>query len=132
MSEGGAGARRRVEVQLLTSPDLPDMDERAPDDPTDFCILVQALVGLEGEEGADTFDFLVCTPNRVAGLIPDGGVLPGRTYLFVHRYDYATIRGAIQSFCDRASVGRDWRAVAQILARWGRWEYEDAVDAGEL
>lgn len=117
-------------VQMIWSADVDDMEAQTPADPASFCILVQALIGVAGEDGADTFNFLVCTPDRLAARVPPGGALPGRMYIFVERYDYQRIRAAIQDLCDRAAA-RDWQHAAAILARYGRWEYEDELSTGE-
>lgn len=114
----------KAELRYLISPDLADLENGRPVDPEYFCILVQALIGEQGEPGEDTFDFVVCTPSALPGIIPEKGYLAGRHYLFVHDYDYHLIRQAIEEFCDKA-VGPDWSAVANILARYGAWEYED-------
>lgn len=120
----------KPEIQLMWSADLADMESQSPEDPTSFCILVQALIGVAGEDGADTFNFLVCTPNRLAERIPPGGALSGRMYIIVERYDFQRIHAAIQGFCDRA-VARDWQRAATILSRYGRWEYEDELGSDE-
>lgn len=116
-------ARLPLEVQLLTSPDLLEMDTRQPDDPADFLLLVQALIGVRGEEGAESFDFVVCTPGRLAAEVPEGGALPGRGYLFVRRYEYRVILAAIQQLCDEIDAP-DWDQAAALLCRHARWEYE--------
>ena len=110
----------RAELKLLHSPDLPDPEHNRPQDPGNFRILVQALIGVAGQEAADTFDFLVCTPAWLAAHVSEP--LPARGYLIVPAYDYARIHAAISRLCDQAT-GPDWSALAAQLSLYGRWEY---------
>ncbi|SRR5258708_30081617 len=120
----------RAELKFLHSPQLPDIERAQPDDPADFEILVQALIGIEGQSAADTFDFIVCTPNRLAMRVASEGPMPGYSYLFVTKYDYAEVRAAIAGFCEKA-VGQSWPEIAAALSRFGQWEYqEDQGTAG--
>lgn len=116
--------RLRAELKFLHSPQLQDIERSQPTDPTDFEILVQALIGVEGQPAADTFDFIVCTPNRLAKRIASKGPISGHTYLFMARYDYAEVRKAVAGFCEKA-VGQSWLEIVTFLSRYGRWEYEE-------
>jgi Immunity protein 8 len=118
---------KRAELKSLYSPQLQDIEVSQPPDPADFEILVQAMIGLEGEEGADTFDFVVCTPNRLIRRVAAEGPLSGHSYLFVEKYDYDVIRREIARYCATA-MGPSWPQVAAVLSRYGQWEYENAAD----
>jgi hypothetical protein len=48
----------------------------------------------------------------------------GRHHLVVNRYDLELIRGAIEDLC-REATGSDWSSVAEYLARFSKWEFED-------
>ncbi len=111
-------------LRRLHSPDLGDLEHGQPSDPACFSILVQALIGPRGGDGEESFDFLVCTPSWVATRLNEGAYLFGQHYLFLARYDYATMHRAISGICGRAE-GNDWTSVAKVLARYGRWEFED-------
>ncbi|WP_431262502.1 Imm8 family immunity protein [Roseateles chitinivorans] len=112
----------QAQLKRLHSPDLPDLQNGHPPDPGNFRILVQALVGVAGQEAADSFDFMVCTPAWLAARVTEP--LPARGYLIVTRYDYAQIHAAIARLCDGAT-GPDWPAVAARLNLDGRWEYDE-------
>jgi hypothetical protein len=112
----------RADLKMLHSPDLPDPQSDRPPDPQNFRVLIQALIGTVGDEAADTFDFLVCTPAWLAANLTEP--LPAHGHLIVPRYDYATIHAAISRLCEQAS-GPDWDAVAAQLNRHARWEYAD-------
>ena len=113
----------KPEVRRLISPDLYDLENGAPEDIGHFCLLIQAIVGPSDGPGEESFDFLVCTPSWIASVV-QAGFLFGRHYLIVERYDYKFINNAISSLCANIS-GSCWRDVAERLARYGKWEFED-------
>jgi hypothetical protein len=115
---------KRAALRRLHSPDVHDLESYSPPDRGRFGILVQGMIGPEGEDGEEAFGFFVCTPEWLAAELRHADHLFGRHYLFVAEYDYADIYQALQRLCDRA-IGPDWNAVAGILARYGHWEFED-------
>jgi hypothetical protein len=115
----------KAALRYLHSPDLADLENAAPPDPEKFCLLVQAMVGPAGDdEGEESFDFLLCTPTWLAGDLAAQKYIWGRHYLIVPRYDFATLQAAVQQICAQAE-GSDWDAVAAVLSRYGKWEFED-------
>ena len=114
----------KLEVKWLHSPDLLDPEENIPENPEQFRILVQAMIGVEDEEGEDSFDFLVCTPSWLANALQKESYIWGRHYLFVPKYDYELILNTIKQLCDTIEAS-DWETAAQKLARYGHWEFED-------
>lgn len=112
------------ELHWLHSPDLLDMRASIPDDPENFCLLVQALVGPPGDQGEESFDFLVCTPNWLYRSLAEQPAIFGRHYLFVQRYDYELIVATIERLCASISCS-NWSEVAERLGRYGQWEFED-------
>jgi hypothetical protein len=114
----------KAQLRELHSPDLEELDKNSPADPKKFGLLVQALVGPEGAEGEESFDFMVCTPAWLAEELGDSGYILGRHYLFVAKYDYAQLKKIIEGLCSQAN-GEDWAAAAAFLSRYGAWEYED-------
>jgi len=114
----------KAELRALHSPDLADLKHGSPPDPGNFGILVQAMIGPEDEEGEESFDILVCTPSWLAGQVEREGPTWGRHHLLLPRYDYAAIESTVRSLVDSVH-GLDWPEVAEILARYGAWEFED-------
>jgi len=114
-------------LRRLHSPDLLDMQNDAPDDVESFCILVQAMVGQENGLGEESFNFLVCTVDKVTAALQKDGFLFGRHYLLVEYYNYQIIFDVIDSLCNRIS-GSSWQEVAEKLGRFGHWEFEDYVE----
>lgn len=114
----------KLELLRLHSPDTLNLQYYEPEYPDCFCILVQAIVGLKGKPGEESFDFLVCTPNWLASKVSEAGYVFGRHYLFLLRYDYNLILQAIEKLCAQAE-GQDWETIANYLGRYGKWEFED-------
>jgi hypothetical protein len=100
----------------------------APPDPDDFGLLVTVGIGQRGGEGADNFDVLVCSPRWLAGTTTgEGGYQGGiwlRHYLVMPRWDHAVFRGIVEKLCNSVGGGT-WEQVAEKLARYMQWEFED-------
>jgi Immunity protein 8 len=112
------------EVRYFDSPDLDPLETSQPPDPTDFSILVEVTVGPKGQRGGELFGISVCTPTHLRRLVSPGSYLFARHYLIVDRYDYRQIHAAIHKLFN--GVQRTtWIEVAEVLARWGHWEFED-------
>jgi hypothetical protein len=116
----------RAELKGLHSPDV-DLTSFAPVDPLSFRFLLQAMIGTEGTDGAESFDFDVCTPGWLISQHSQGnypGAIFGRHMLIVFSYDLNAIKGATAHYCRRC-IANDWEALAEKLARIGHWEFED-------
>ena len=121
----------RAELRWLHSPDLSDLEHGTPANPEYFCLLVQAMIGEHGTDGSESFSFLACTPRWLAREVADSGVVLGRPYIFMARYDYALLRRTIAGLCDEAE-GPDWETVAARLGRYSLWEREDLQDLTQV
>jgi hypothetical protein len=113
-----------AELRHLHSPDVLDMTAYIPEDPTHFSILVQAMIGPSGEQGEESFDFIVCTPRWLETVLSQDGFVFGQHYLIVARYDYGLIWQVIEDLCNRTD-GPDWTTIGNKLGRYGHWEFED-------
>jgi hypothetical protein len=113
-----------AELRRLHSPDAWDLRRFTPGDPEVYGILVQAMVGPKGAEGEESLDFTVCTPAWLAQELSAMGYQFGRYYLFLPRYNYDLLWKALYDLCDSTS-GPNWQAIAQRLACYGQWEFED-------
>ena len=116
----------RAELKSLHSPDI-DLESFVPIDPSCFGFLLQAMIGPEGQDGAESFDIQICTPKWLLdrhdrNLCPS--VVFGMHKMIVFSYDLRQIHGAIQHYCNRC-VGEDWQFIVGKLARIGAWEFED-------
>jgi hypothetical protein len=87
--------------------------------------LLQAMFGPDDGPGEESFEIVVCTPSWLAQeLAESGGILMGRHYLFVGRYDLNKIKQFVLDYAKDCG-GNTWREVAQKLGRLGKWEFED-------
>jgi hypothetical protein len=91
-----------------------------------FGLLIQALIGPEGQEGEESFDFVACTPSWLAARLESEPYAFGRHHLLVRHYDLSLIEDALRELCSRASAP-DWTTLATYLGRYGRWEFEDYI-----
>jgi hypothetical protein len=116
----------KAKLKSLHSPDV-DLASFSPVDPTNFGFLLQAMIGPDGQEGAESFEIQVCTPKWLVdrheqGVFPD--IILGMYMMFVFSYDLRQISRTLERYCERC-VGDNWQALAAKLARLGAWEYED-------
>lgn len=112
-------------IGKVKSIDLIDHDNWAywPEDPLNFCVAVEAMIGPAEEDGAEIFSFEVCTPmwfteNRLksATFI--------RHIVFVQEYDEDEIKHLIYRLVAE-TPGSSWTEIAVKLSRFMRWEFED-------
>lgn len=114
----------KATIRRFHSPDVDDLASWRPEDPACFGLLLQVLLGPEGQEGEESFDFVVCTPAWLRERHGANGVIPTRHHILVFEYDFPRLRKAIESIVD-STEGEDWREVAERIGRHGKWEFED-------
>ena len=113
----------RAELKSLECSDL-DLETYYPEDPKKFGFCVQAMIGIEGSEGADSFAIEICTPKWLMENDSETDVVFGRHKLIVFDYDINKIRSTIARYCEY-TFGDEWLEMAEKLARIGYWEFED-------
>jgi hypothetical protein len=116
----------RASIRRLHSPDVDDLRTWKPPDPECFGVLIQMLVGPEGDIGEESFDFLVCTPKWLLAEHGRDAVIFMRHYVIVFTFDYHRLSAALEELVAQ-SIGSDWEAIASLLGRHGAWEFEDYV-----
>jgi hypothetical protein len=116
----------RAELKALDTPDSPDgsLSSFHPEDGEQFALLVSASVGPAGEDGGELFGFTVCSPTWVAAEELPKGFAFQRHTLLVERWNPEVVERAIADLC-RRTEGETWTEVAQMLSRFGHWEFED-------
>lgn len=112
----------RAELKSLHSPDI-DLTTFWPEENDCFGFLLQAMIGPEGQEGADSFDIQVCTPKWILRKYSVTDVIFGMHMLIVFEYDLYRIREVIQNYCQRC-IGDSWQEITPQLAKMGAWEFE--------
>lgn len=111
----------RAELRRLHSPDTSSLPEFRPNGP--FGIAVQAMVGPAGQDGEESFDFVLCTPDWLSENLSNPFTL-GRHFLFVHKYNYNALLNFVAEFC-YSCEGPSWASIAERVGRLGKWEFED-------
>ena len=111
-------------LKRIHSPDVPDLRTYRPHDPSKFGFLLQLMIGPDAEEGAESFDLLVCTPAWLIEQHESGDVVWGRHHVIVFKYDLDRLLSAVRAYCDQCE-GDTWREVALQVGRIAKWEFED-------
>ena len=110
-------------IRHLLTPDI-DPDTYVPEDPANFCFLVQMLAGPNDGPGEESFQFEVCTPGWLAERVRPGGPTNGRHFVIVDGFHWPTIRAYFERLVTQCQ-GADWTEVTTKLARYGHYEFED-------
>lgn len=100
------------------------LNEHRPADPENFGLSIRLEVGLVGSDAVDLFDLFVCTPHWIQEQFAQEGSVWGRHILLIPKYDYDLILQAVTGRID-ACQGKNWLEVANKLARFAAWEFED-------
>lgn len=111
----------KPELKRLHSPDVHDLRTYVPPDAKTFSVFVQAMIGPEGEDAEESFDFTVCSPEWIRRRTEDGPVI-GAHHIIVARLYYDELTDTIREFCSRCE-GDTWKDVAMQLAQLGHWEF---------
>lgn len=113
----------KAEIKRYLSPDVDDLAGYHPND-RNFGLLLQMIVGPEGKAGEESFDLVVCTPNWFERHELGDDPRPGRHYLFVRAYDFASIDRYLRSKVTELDEP-EWTELAEKIGRLGHWEFED-------
>ena len=113
----------RAVVRRIHSPDI-DLVTGQVEDPEDFGILLQVMVGPVDGPGEESFDVMVCTPAWLARRVREQGPVIGRHYLIVDAYDRDKIEGFLRRRIESLEA-EDWGELARKIGRIGMWEFED-------
>lgn len=113
----------RAKLKRLHSPDV-DLKTFWPNEADNFGFLLQAMIGPENQDGEESFDIQVCTPEWLKSKYLADDVLFGYHFLIVFEYDLEKIRQKIARYCERC-VGDNWQEIADRLKYIGQWEFEN-------
>ena len=114
----------KAEIKRLHSPDVDDLITYKPNNEKDFGFLLQMMVGPKGQEGEESFDMTVCTPQWLLSNCSDEKIIFGRDYLIVFDYNYQDVFNKLTEFVETIE-GNTWDELAQHLSKIGRWEFEN-------
>jgi Immunity protein 8 len=113
-----------AEVKGLFTSEGEPLENCTPSDSECFRLSIRAYVGPWGSEAAESFDFYVCAPKWLEQECEKRGFIVGRHYLITNSFDAAQIRALITKLIHRFQ-GSNWPEVAQKVARFGYWEFEE-------
>jgi len=113
----------RAKLKGLHSPDISDLENWQPDEPS-FGFLLQAMIGPADREGAEAFDMVVCTLEWFGEQLRGQSVKSGMHTLFMPTYDYRALRNFIEHAVQRSDA-EDWDKLAARLSWLGQWEFAD-------
>jgi hypothetical protein len=114
--------KMRAELKSLYSPDADPLKDFAPSGP--FGILVMAMIGPADQEGRESFDFMLCTPEWFSANSRENFEM-GRHLLFVRDFNYTELERFVRNYCASCGEASTWHTLAEKLARFGKWEFED-------
>ena len=112
-----------AEVRGFMTTDADALEDVYPNDPENFRIDVEAVIGTKGSKGADNFIFYVATPKYLETKFGEDAVFL-RHYLLVKDWNPAVIKARIVKLVS-TTTGNDWKEIATKLSRYGYWEFED-------
>lgn len=90
----------------------------------DWGLPFEMSIGSVGSSGADIFQVLVCSPAWIVREAREGAIVDGRHHLIVASYDFDRLHAYLRGRVSQVQ-GATWGEVAERLARFARWEFED-------
>src|SRR5476651_2257554 len=109
----------RCELRHLHSPDARNLEHFTPVEPSEFGLLIQAMVGPSDGIGEESFAFVACSPAWLARRADEGGRW-GRGLFILEKYDYGVIVSAVRKLC-QSMEAPTWDEIAQRLAAFTSW-----------
>ena len=113
----------KAALRSIETPEGESLDTIRPDSGS-FCIPVLALIGPEGEDGEEIFQFEVCSPDWLAQELEAYPAIWGDRRLIMSHYDPVAIETHVRKRL-RHAIGTDWNSVAQKIGQWATWEFEE-------
>ena len=115
-----------VEIRKFYSVELEDvLDLYQPVERDNFGTWIRLAIGPKGEPGVDYFELFVCTPQWLSEeLKKDSLARWARHFLIVEEYNLDLIIHQCERLVQRC-CGNDWLTIAQKIARYAHWEFED-------
>jgi hypothetical protein len=94
-----------------------------PNIPDNFGFLIDLEIGIVGQEGADLFYVMLCTPQWLIENMKQEEIVLGLHYMIVFEYNFEKIhKKLIELFCIE---GKDWDEITNKLSYIGHYEYQD-------
>lgn len=121
------GSGMTPEVKNIFSTDIDNLSTYEPKNKKCFGFQLRVIVGPKGEEGEESLDFTVCTPDWIALKHGEHAVFSGANSLIVFNYDIENIKNKIVELV-KSCEGRDWKDCGTKMSKFGLWEFESYRD----
>jgi len=119
---------KRAKIIDVFSPDVEDLFSYRPDDPENFCILLQICVGISGnideQKSGETFDLEVYTPKWLLSNYKKDEIIFPKHSLIVFKYDFECIYQKLKKMVE-SCYGDSWEEIAKKIGAFAAWEFED-------
>jgi hypothetical protein len=113
----------KAQIRHILSIDVPDLPSWLPSS-TAFAIDIRMIVGPADGPGEESFDITLCNPEWLKDRANDDGVVDLRHHLVVNDFDWERLTHYLHRRVE-ACQGTSWREVADCVARFAYWEFED-------
>ena len=110
-------------IKEIHSPDI-NINNYWPEDEENFGFLLQVMIGPESEEGSESFDIMVCTPDWIKNNLSGQKAIWGLHYLIVFEYNITFIKKYISNYLVNCT-GSNWQDIAKKISYIGKWEFEN-------
>lgn len=104
------------EIRWLYSPDV-DLPTFSPDARAPWGFLLQIGLGVHGEEGEDSFDLMVCSPQWIEVHYGAEALVDGRHHLFMLRYSYSALQDELKRRVEQAAAAT-WD---EVVSKFGEF-----------
>ncbi|GII76859.1 hypothetical protein Sru01_18410 [Sphaerisporangium rufum] len=117
----------KVEISDFHSPDIDWEDATPAEWKARRSVLVQVFAGPRGGKGAESFTLMACTPEYIAEMVREHGVVDGRHHLVMASLDRRLIERYLRRRIESLEA-YDWSELTLKIGRFGLWEGEDYSD----
>lgn len=115
----------KAKLKEIYSLEIDDsLENYIPEFYDNFEIVVRLIVGTMDEDGGESFDLTICTPNWLKERCTHENVVWGENLLIVSRFDYQFILKEIEKKISKV-VGSNWNSLAIQLSKLAAWEFEN-------
>jgi hypothetical protein len=117
----------KVDIRDFYSIEIEDaLDMYWPDDVFNFGTWIRLYIGPAGDRLSNSFDLFVCTPEWLASNVKlkPNQAMWGRHMLIVSDYDPDKLKASAERLL-LSLTGAEWLPIAEKIARYAAWEFED-------
>jgi hypothetical protein len=94
-----------------------------PQNPSNFETVVRMMIGPEGEQGEESFDISICTPDWLRDQCEQSGFFFPRRRLVVSHWNPDFVRQFISKRISTMTA-ESWKDLAAKISEFSNWEFE--------